>query len=186
MTKTQNSDTQYIALIRALMPNGPNSIPKMEFLREIITEVGFSEVRTYIQSGNIVLRSSLDRATTAQLIHTTIKERIGAELQILVFTPAEIATVLHNNPFIDEKYPYQQLNAIICSEPFALDLVGKFLSKDFGAEEVVVADNCIYTYLPQGERKRKVASPLVERHFKVSVTMRKLQVLQRLVDMCDE
>lgn len=181
------SEITYIALIRALMPNGPNSIAKMENLRKVLTEIGFTAVQTYIQSGNIVLRSSWDRATTSQLIHSTIKERLGADLQILVFTPREIEQVLQNNPFHDVTvYRYQQLNVILSNTDFELDLQQKFLLKDFGSEEVVVLGNCIYTYLPLGERKRKVASPLVERHFKVQVTMRKLQVLQRLVQMCTE
>ncbi|WP_373809434.1 DUF1697 domain-containing protein, partial [Porphyromonas loveana] len=47
--------TRYIVLLRGVMPTGKNRIPKMADLRDMLEREGFLHVRTYIQSGNIVL-----------------------------------------------------------------------------------------------------------------------------------
>ena len=51
---------EHIILLRGVTPNGKNAIPKMSYLVDILTEAGFQHVRTYIQSGNIILESDLD------------------------------------------------------------------------------------------------------------------------------
>ena len=51
---------EHIILLRGVTPNGKNAIPKMSYLVDILTEAGFQQVRTYIQSGNIILESDLD------------------------------------------------------------------------------------------------------------------------------
>ena len=53
---------------------------KMSYLVDILTEAGFQQVRTYIQSGNIILESDLDLETIRERVHTLIKEKIGADL----------------------------------------------------------------------------------------------------------
>jgi putative uncharacterized protein (fragment) len=45
---------EHIVLLRGVTPNGKNAIPKMSYLVDVLTEAGFQQVRTYIQSGNIV------------------------------------------------------------------------------------------------------------------------------------
>ena len=71
------------------MPSGKNSIPKMAVLCQHLEEAGFERVRTYIQSGNILLLSDLPKELLSQRIHDLIKERIGADLAALVFLPEE-------------------------------------------------------------------------------------------------
>ena len=50
---------EHIVLLRGVTPNGKNAIPKMSYLVDVLTEAGFQQVRTYIQSGNIILESDL-------------------------------------------------------------------------------------------------------------------------------
>lgn len=64
----------YIVLLRGIMPSGKNSI-KMAFLREILEQADFANVRTYIQSGNVVLQSSLSPTEIAQKVRAVILEK---------------------------------------------------------------------------------------------------------------
>ena len=61
-----------------------NAIPKMSYLVDILTEAGFQQVRTYIQSGNIILESDLDLEEIRECVHTLIKEKIGADLKMVI------------------------------------------------------------------------------------------------------
>ena len=57
---------------------------KMSYLVDILTEAGFQQVRTYIQSGNIILESNLALEKIREQVHTLIKEKIGADLKIII------------------------------------------------------------------------------------------------------
>ena len=67
---------EHIILLRGVTPNGKNAIPKMSYLVDILTEAGFQQVRTYIQSGNIILESDLDLEKIRERVHTLINENI--------------------------------------------------------------------------------------------------------------
>ena len=56
----------------------------MSYLVDILTEAGFQQVRTYIQSGNIILESNLALEEIREQVHTLIKEKIGADLKIII------------------------------------------------------------------------------------------------------
>lgn len=88
-----------IALLRGVTPVGQNKIPKMAHLREILTEAGLSSVQTYIQIGNIICEIDLPDDKLSQLIHQAIKEKIGAELAIIVKNQMELAQAVAENPF---------------------------------------------------------------------------------------
>ena len=87
------------------MPSGKNRIPKMAELRDAIEAEEFAEVTTYIQSGNIVLRSPLSREETSVRIAEIIRAYCGAELQVITTDASELKKHLRGSPFGDE---YQQ------------------------------------------------------------------------------
>lgn len=91
----------YIVLLRGVTPTGKNKIPSMAFLKKILEKGGFVNVKTYIQSGNIVLQTELSPAGVSRKVHELIKENIGAELPVIVKTADEIAQVLSENPFTE-------------------------------------------------------------------------------------
>lgn len=59
-------------------------MPKMTYLMEILEEVGLKNVKTYIQSGNVILKTELSKEETAKLIHNTIAKEIGADLSVIL------------------------------------------------------------------------------------------------------
>ncbi|MDG6895572.1 DUF1697 domain-containing protein [Volucribacter amazonae] len=65
-----------IVLLRGVMPTGKNSIPKMSYLVEILQDAGFRAVKTYIQSGNILLQSNQSDDEVKQIVHHVIEEKI--------------------------------------------------------------------------------------------------------------
>ena len=73
-----------IIFLRGVTPTGTNRIPKMSYLVEILTEVGFLNVQTYIQSGNILLESELSDEEIRKSVHDTILDKIGADLSIII------------------------------------------------------------------------------------------------------
>ncbi len=88
-----------VVLLRGVTPVGKNKIPKMSYLAEILTEVGLTSVQTYIQSGNVVCETDLSDKQLSRLIHQTIKEKIGADLAVIIKNQPELAQAVVENPF---------------------------------------------------------------------------------------
>src|SRR5437763_16261450 len=73
----------------------------MPKLREALAEAGFRDVRTYVQSGNVVLSSGAKPETVSRKCERTIAEHFGLEIPVVVRTRAELAAVVERNPLGD-------------------------------------------------------------------------------------
>ena len=103
---------EHIILLRGVTPNGKNAIPKMSYLVDILTEAGFQQVRTYIQSGNIILESNLALEEIREQVHTLIKERLEADLKIIIKNKDIFKNIVQENPF-GEHYLYDRIHIIL-------------------------------------------------------------------------
>ena len=98
---------EVIALLRGVTPTGKNRIPKMSFLVETLEKVGLKKVKTYIQSGNVILETELSKGKTAKLIHDTIAKEIGADLSVIIKEKNQLQIAIEENPF-NENYDFQE------------------------------------------------------------------------------
>ena len=94
MLDKKGTTLEHIILLRGVTPNGKNAIPKMSYLVDILTEAGFQQVRTYIQSGNIILESDLDLETIRERVHTLINENIGADLKMVIKNKSDFKKIV--------------------------------------------------------------------------------------------
>lgn len=170
---------EHIILLRGVTPNGKNAIPKMSYLVDILTEAGFQHVRTYIQSGNIILESDSDLAEIRERVHTLIKEKIGANLKMVIKNKNDFEKIVHENPF-KEHYLYDRVHVIFYQEPIQ-SLPLEKLKMDYGEEEICVGNHCLYLYLPRTAKRKKLSTNYLEKLFNVDLTMRKLNVVEKLL-----
>ncbi|WP_162012470.1 DUF1697 domain-containing protein [Streptococcus sp. S784/96/1] len=171
---------EYIILLRGVTPSGKNSIPKMSYLVEILTEVGFINVRTYIQSGNIILETDLYLSEINVLINRTIKEKIGADLKIIIKTKKDLTKVVYENPFDSEKYDYSRIHVVFCQKEIR-ELPLERLQENYGEEEIFVSNECLYLYLPRAATHKKLNTNYLEKLLGVDMTMRKINVINKLL-----
>jgi uncharacterized protein (DUF1697 family) len=80
----------YIILLRGVMPTGKNKVP-IALLRAALEKAGLKNVRTYIQSGNVVAESSLSQSRIEKLVHDVIKKRFGGDIAVLARTAPSFA-----------------------------------------------------------------------------------------------
>ena len=94
---------KFIALLRGINVSGQKKI-KMSELQLLFEKMGFQDVETYIQSGNVVFSSkkkSIEKIETK--ISSGIKNKFSFDIQVVVINPKEIESILKNNPFIKKK-----------------------------------------------------------------------------------
>ena len=151
----------------------------MSYLVDILTEAGFQQVRTYIQSGNIILESNLALEKIREQVHTLIKKKIGADLKIIIKNKDDFKKIVQENPF-GEHYLYDRIHVIFYQESIQSLPLDK-LKIDYGEEEICVGNHCLYLYLPRTAKQKKLNTNYLEKLFNVDLTMRKLNVVEKLL-----
>ncbi len=171
-----------VALLRGVTPVGQNRIPKMIYLVEILEEAGLEKVITYIQSGNICCQSNLPDTELSQRIHDTIKDKIGADLSVIVKRPEQLAKAVQENPF-DDSYDFSRIHLVFTNDTFSLEKIAELLNRDFGDEELYAGSHCLYMYLPRDAKKKTLNTNFLEKKLGIVATMRKLSVVTHLSEM---
>lgn len=175
---------KYIALLRGVTPTGKNKIPKMSYLVEVLEEVGFKNVSTYIQSGNILLDTDLKRDDTENLIHNTILDKIGADLSIIIKEKDQLQKSVIENPF-DNAYDFSRIHLVFTNENIDTDKLEIIKSRNFGLEKFAVGSECLYLYLPRDAKPKRLNTNYIEKQLSLTMTMRKLNVINHLVELCN-
>lgn len=176
---------EIIALLRGVTPTGKNRIPKMSFLVEILEKAGLKNVKTYIQSGNVILETELSKGETAKLIHNTIAKEIGADLSVIIKEKNQLQIAIKENPF-NENYDFSRIHLVFTNDSMGEDELKKLENKDFGDERFVVGSECLYMYLPRSANTKKLNTNYLEKQLSITMTMRKLNVVKHLVGLCEK
>lgn len=106
--------TAYVALLRAVNVGGTGKLPMTE-LTAMCAAAGFTQVKTYIASGNVVFHSALDEAAVKASLEAKLHAYAGKPVGVMIRTAAEMAEVLAANPFADE--PPNRTVAIFLDAP---------------------------------------------------------------------
>lgn len=171
-----------IALLRGVTPVGKNRIPDMSYLAEVLENGGFRNVSTFIQSGNIMLDTDLSKNDTADTIHKIILDKIGADLSVIFKTKCQFETAIKENPF-DESYDYSRIHLVFTNDNIDKEKLSKFSLIDFGEEKFAVGTECLYMYLPRTSERKRLNNNYLEKQLGIVSTMRKLNVVQKLLDL---
>ena len=171
---------QYVIFLRGVMPTGKNRVP-MADLRAALGESGLQDVQTYIQSGNVVAKSDLDRSSLESHVHEVIQREIGADIAVIARTHAQIKRVMQGNPFplSAASRTYFSLLAM----PPAVDLIEDLSRLEFTPDAVRVVEDTIYTLYATKYSDSKFNNNFFERKLKVAVTTRNFNTLSRCVEL---
>jgi uncharacterized protein (DUF1697 family) len=139
---------------------GPNRRVPMADLRALFSEAGHGNVRTYVQSGNVVLESTATPAELEREAAALISERFGFDVPVIVRTGRQLAAVVKRNPLgdvADEPKRYQV--SFLAAKPSA-DVVRALEETVAGEEQVTCHGREIYSWHPDGVARSKLATAL--------------------------
>lgn len=170
-----------LVLLRGVTPSGKNRVP-MAQLRQVLVDAGFTDAFTWIQSGNVVLTSDLSETDLAQRVHNLIKEHIGADLKIIVKTPAQIAQILRDNPYGEEADISRVFFTLFNQTPSA-EQVKLLQQTDFGSDKFIYTPQAIYLFIQGSAAETKLNNNFIERKLKIDATTRNFNTLSKLVEL---
>ncbi len=172
----------YIAFLRGINVSGQKKI-KMADLRETLEENGFSEVQTYIQSGNIVFKSDESNCGILEdAIGKTILSKFGYDVPVLVLTSEVLSKILKENPYANEPEKKGLYYVLLKTKPDP-DLVAEFSKVEFENEDFSITDACVYLHCKTGYGKAKLSNNLIERKLKVQATARNLRTMEKMTEL---
>lgn len=166
----------YIALLRAVNVGGTGALPMAE-LKAICEDIGFSEVKTYIQSGNVVFRSDDTEAAVEEKLDAALGERFGKPPGVIVRSRKALDAIVSSVPFPDAKPSYLLVHFL--PDVVASDALDKMVAPD--GEEAHLAGREIYVHYPIGSGKSKLKLPALK-----SGTSRNINTVRKLADMAAE
>jgi len=179
-----DNNEKIIVLLRGINVGGHKKIPMAE-LRDILTKSGFSNVKTYIQSGNVVLQSSEnDKVLIESKIREAIYNYFSFDVPVLIKSALEIETILANCPFpqdAKEKSYFMMLHKIPEQE-----LVRLASEKVYDGEEYYILNDCIYFYCANGYGKAKFNMSFFEKKLQVNATSRNYRTMKKLLSLSEE
>ncbi len=175
----------HVAMLRGINL-GPNRRVPMADLRTLLTEAGYGDVRTYVQSGNIVLRSPGKPAQVERELQTLISERFGFDVPVLVRSRAELARVVKRNPLGDVADNPKRYQVSFLAEKPPPDLAQRLAERAHASERVTAHGREIYAWHPDGVARSKLWNALAGKGLGVTATARNWTTVTTLLEMASE
>ncbi|SEK82562.1 Uncharacterized conserved protein, DUF1697 family [Maribacter orientalis] len=176
----------YVAFLRGINVSGKRKVPMAE-LRAMCERLNLQNVKTYIQSGNIVFKSSMVQTNEiAILLHNEIQKHFNFNVPVIVKTVNELSQIIEKNPFVSqEDITANRIYFVLLNSLPAIELLENLSEETFENEEYVVIDNCLYLKCALGYGKAKLNNNLIERKLKVMATTRNYRTMNKLQELCN-
>ncbi|MFG0252343.1 MAG: DUF1697 domain-containing protein [Phycisphaerales bacterium JB038] len=174
---------RYLALLRGVNVGGKNKLP-MTDLAEIFTELGCSDVQTYIQSGNVVFSATPVLAKgIAPRVESAVLERFDITSPVVLRSVEEMEAVVAQNPFLGSGADEKQLCvAFLRARPAKRQAAALDPDRSPG-DAFHLHGREIYLHLPNGAARTKLTNEYFDRVLATTCTVRNWRTTRRLADM---
>ena len=174
-----------IALLRGINLGSTNRIG-MPALREALEGSGFDDVRTYVQSGNIVLGTTLKPTTVATRCRKVIADTFGLDIPVIVRTRDELAEVVERNPLGGVADNPKRYQVCFLAKELKPGVLEKLEAAAGESERVVELGRELYTWHPEGVARSKLWGRVAGPSLGVESTSRNWTTVETLLAMADE
>jgi uncharacterized protein (DUF1697 family) len=169
----------YVAFLRGINL-GPTKKVSMPRLRELAEGLGYTDVSTYINSGNLILTATDAAATIEQRLTEAIAADLGLDVDVAVRTPARLATIVAENPFPDGDPTYVTVAFLTKAAP--ADAKRRVAEVATEKEPYVFAGQEVYVHYTDGQARSKLAARFSD-IIGVSATVRNLRTVTKVLEL---
>jgi uncharacterized protein (DUF1697 family) len=175
----------FIALLRGINVGGHNKIP-MSDLRALCGELGWKNVQTYIQSGNLVFSASGKPAALETQLERAIEKRFGFPITVVIRAAAHWPGYVKSNPFLGACEKESHLVAMCLSKaPPQPGAVKCLRERAANGELVEHIGDALWIHFPNGVARSKLSPALLERMVGSPVTARNWLTVLKLQEMAN-
>lgn len=174
-----------IALLRGINL-GPRNRVSMAVLADALADHGFAPVRTYLQSGNVVLASELSEPALADAVKSAVRERFDIDVDVLVRTREQLAAVVSNNPLAAVATDPKRYQVSFLAREVDRATLARLRKIAGEPERVEAKGREIYAWHPNGVARSKLWAALAARTLGVPATARNWSTVESLLGLADE
>jgi uncharacterized protein (DUF1697 family) len=166
----------YVALLRGINVAGARKVP-MADLRGLFGALGYADVRTYIQSGNVVFNAPAGAPTRIRsAVEKAIEEAFGFDVTVLLRTAAEMKATAKQNPYGDDAYVTFLDDTPDAKRVKALDTAA------FAPDEFAIYGRDVFVRCPNGYGRTKINNTFFERKLATKATTRNWRTVTTLLE----
>jgi uncharacterized protein (DUF1697 family) len=179
--------TTHLALLRGINVSG-HSMIKMEALKTTLEAIGFQNVQTYIQSGNVFLDSDEENAAAVGFkIKQEIFKVFGHEVPVIVIGKIDLEACLKNNPFLkDKEVDSKKLYVAFISTTLSSNSMNDLRISQFKPDEASIDGNKIFVKYAVGAGKTRFDQKYIEKKLNVIATIRNWNTVIQLLKIYEE
>ncbi len=176
--------TIYISILRGINVSGQKII-KMDALKKMYEKLNYENVKTYVQSGNVIFSSKeKDKKELEKIISSQIEKEFGFKVPVIVLNTKNLEKVIENNPFAKDSLKETKfLHVTFLADSLTEFDTEKVIDKKQENEEVAFTSNAVYLYCPNGYGKTKLNNTFLENKLKVRATTRNWKTTNELLKL---
>ncbi|MDF1596578.1 MAG: DUF1697 domain-containing protein [Acidimicrobiia bacterium] len=174
--------TPYVALLRGVNVGGGNRLP-MEGLRATAEHLGFTNVATCLQSGNLLFSSPDDESEIVARLRAALSERHDLTVPVVVRSAAEFLAVVERHPDHAGALPPKLLHVAFLDQAPEVDAVDAFDAEQFAPDRWHLDGRELYLTYPDGSARSKMTIDAFERRWNLIATARNLNTVRRIADL---
>ena len=176
--------TTYISILRGINVGGHRMI-KMDALKQMFAGIGFQNIQTYIQSGNIVFQDKkADPQKLEKKISKAITEKFGFDVPVIVKEFSELKQIISDNPFLKDKTKdLAHFHVTFLSNHPGHESYNKIEAIPYQPDEFHLVEKAIYLYCPNSYSNSKLTNGFFETKLKVTATTRNWKTTNELYNI---
>lgn len=177
----------HLALLRGINVSGHNMM-KMDALQSMLESVGFKNVQTYIQSGNVFVDSEEESAASVGFkIKHEIFKAFGHEVPVVVISKEDLESCFKNSPYLREKdVDSKKLYVAFLSNSLRSESINDLKISQFKPDEAVIDGNKIFIKYAVGAGKTRLDQKYIEKKLNLIATIRNWNTVTQLLKMYEE
>jgi len=169
-----------VALLRGINVGGARKVP-MADLRELATGLGWTDVTTHLQSGNLLFTADASDLELSTTLTAALKQRFGMDIDVIVRTGEELQRLVDGHPFADGDPAHVVIAC--CDRPVSRAAEAKLVGLAVEGERLHVVGADIYADFPDGQARSKLAAQLVSALKPGTGTARNLRTMTKLAEL---
>jgi uncharacterized protein (DUF1697 family) len=174
--------TRYAVLLRGINVGRAHRIA-MADLRDLLSAAGYGEVRTLLQSGNVVLDADQPAGKLTRSVEQALEDRFGFAVPTVVRTADELRAVVASDPLGDVVTDPSRYVVSFSADAVPADLVERLAAVDAGDDRYAVEGRELYLWCPDGQLKSPLAAALAKHRGGPTGTARNWATVLKLVDL---
>jgi len=178
----------YISMLRGINVGRTKRV-KMDELKEIYNSLNFKDVKTYIQSGNVIFQfENIDTTELKIKIENKLRESLGFDVVVVIRTKEELKKIINENPLKKEDITHTYIT-FLSNTPseklfneIKINIDSKIKSTN---DKIIIYPKEVYLFLPDGYGRTKLNNNFFEKELKVTSTTRNLKSAKKLLNIAD-